>query len=506
MVIEYYTQNLPFPLPLILLLVGCLGMPLFGLLSEKNRSPRIRDFWLIFITTVSLASIYVSYGQISAATNNILVFKIWDQTPPLGGCFEVDMLGVFMVFSISLLGFFVAIYSTTYMKGEKRLTEFYTLLILTMAGMTGVVLAGDMLTLFIFWEIMSITSYVLVSFFKGNWGGIEAGFKYLIMSSMAGAFILLSMSLIYGMTGTLNFASIASTLRGADLSPWMILLFGTLVIGFGVKSAIVPMHTWLPDAYSEAPDPVSSLLAGIATETALFALTRVLYIIFEPGVFMIPIAILALITMTFGNIMALRQDNVKRLLAYSSIAQIGYIMIGVSSGIVYGLLGAFLHIFNHALMKGMAFLAVGNIVKQTGKHDVSQMQGLGKVMPYTSLAITVAMLGLGGVPGTSGFISKFVLFSAALGAGQPILAIVGVLNAALSMAYYLKVIMTLYSGNIPIDLKVKEAPFVMIGITSVIAIIIVVFGFYPNPILEFASNASKALIDGRNNYIGAVLH
>ena len=157
-------------------------------------------------------------------------------------------------------------------------------------------------------------------------------------------------------------------------------------------------------------------------------------------------------------------------------------------------------------MKGMAFLAVGNIVKQTGKHDISQMQGLGKVMPYTSLAITVAMLGLGGVPGTSGFISKFVLFSAALGAGQPILAIVGVLNAALSMAYYLKVIMTLYSGNIPIDLKVKEAPFVMIGITSIIAIIIVVFGFYPNPILEFASTASKALIDGLNNYIGAVLH
>src|SRR4030042_1123287 len=204
------------------------------------------------------------------------------------------------------------------------------------------------------------------------------------------------------------------------------------------------MHTWLPDAYSEAPDPVSSLLSGIATETALFALIRVLYTLFEPNVFMIPIATLSILTMTFGN-----------------------------------------------------------IVHQTGNRDIKKMHGLGKMMPFTTLAITVAMLGLGGVPGTSGFISKFVLFSAPLGAGLPILAVVGVLNAALSMAYYLRVVMTLLSDNGSKNIKIKEAPLIMVGITSIMAILIVVLGIYPNPIMGISSEASKALIDGLRNYIGA---
>lgn len=497
--------SLPFPLPLAVLLVGSLVVPLISILSGKRGTPGARSYWALLVSSLTLASIYVLYTQLLAAKNNILLFHIWGQQPPLGGSFEVDMLGLFMAFSISFLGLLVTIYTISYMKSEQRLTEFYSLLLLAMAGMMGVVFAGDMLTLFVFWEMMSITSYVLVAFMKDNWRGIEAGFKYLIMSSMAGAFILLSMSFLYGLTGSLNFAALASTLKGAPLSPWFVLLFAAVIIGFGVKSAIVPLHTWLPDAYSEAPDPISALLAGIATETALFALIRILYLVFDPSVFMIPVAVFAVATMSLGNILALRQDDLKRLLAYSSIAQIGYMLIGVSTGLAYGLFGVFLHIFNNSLMKGMAFLAAGNITHQTGQRNINNMQGLVKVMPITTISLTIALLGLGGVPGTNGFISKFVLLSSAIGANLSILAVIGVINVAISMAYYLRVVMTLLNGKAPNDSGRKEAPLLMVGVIAFMAVLIVVLGIFPNPILGFASDASNSLLSGLNNYIGAVL-
>jgi proton-translocating NADH-quinone oxidoreductase chain N len=366
-------------------------------------------------------------------------------------------------------------------------------------------MSGDLFTLFIFWELMGLSSYVLVSFLKRNWGPIEAGFKYLIMSATAGAFLLLSMALIYGMAGTLNFATLAASLRGAPMTPWTILLFATLIVGFGVKSAIVPLHTWLPDAHPEAPSPISALLSGIVIETGLYAMTRVLYITFEPAFFKMPIAALALVTMTVGNLLALRQNDLKRMLAYSSIGQVGYMLIGISTGLTYGLLGTFLHIFNHSLMKGMAFLSVGSIVHETGTRDLDKLKGVGRMMPWTTLSIFVAFMGLGGVPGTSGFISKFILFNASLGAGIPILALAGVLNSTLSMAYYLRVLIALLSKKTEETIEAKEAPILMVGVAMIMAVLIIVLGFYPSPILGIASDASKALIDGLSNYIGAVL-
>jgi formate hydrogenlyase subunit 3/multisubunit Na+/H+ antiporter MnhD subunit len=325
------------------------------------------------------------------------------------------------------------------------------------------------------------------------------------MSATAGAFLLLSMAMLYGMVGTLNFAHLSTGLRGVDITPWLIAVFSALIIGFGVKSAIVPLHTWLPDAHPEAPSPISALLSGIVIETGLYALIRVLNILFEPNLFKLPIASLALITMTLGNLLALRQNDVKRLLAYSSIAQIGYMLIGVSTGITYGIMGTLLHILNHSLMKGMAFLAVGSIVHETGTRDLNKLNGIGKMMPVTTLAIIISFLGLGGVPGTSGFVSKFILFNSAIGSGLVILAIAGVLNSALSMAYYLRVLMVLLSGKVDTTLHVEEAPILMAGITAIMALLIIILGLYPGPFVSIASDASEALINGLSNYIGAVL-
>ena len=241
--------GLTVPLPLLVLLVGGILTPLVGLLAENLKSGKLREIWSLLVSTAGLGSVYILYQQLVNAPNNIIIMTLWGQSPPLGGCFEIDMLSMYMAASITFLGLLVVIYSISYMAKESRLTEFYTLMTFMMAGMMGIVLAGDFFTLFVFWELMGLSSYVLVAFLKKTWGPIEAGFKYLIMSATAGAFLLLSMALLYGMVGTLNFAHLSAGLRGVEITPWLIAVFSALIIGFGVKSAIVPLHTWLPDAH-----------------------------------------------------------------------------------------------------------------------------------------------------------------------------------------------------------------------------------------------------------------
>ena len=489
-------------MPLLVLLLGGLISLMVGLLSERIGVAKLREVWMIIVSAATLGSIY--YLNLSVQKAGVIVIAVWGQLPPFGGCFEIDTLSIFMSGSIAVLGFLVAIYSISYMENESRLTEFYTLMTFMMAGMTGVVMAGDLFTLFVFWELMGLSSYVLVAFLKSKWGPIEAGFKYLVMSATAGAFLILSMAIIYGMTGTLNFAAIADSLRGAAASPWIIALFSTLVVGFGVKSAIVPLHTWLPDAHPEAPSPISALLSGIVIETGLYALARVLFLTFDPGMLKLPIAFLAVLTMTLANVMALLQTDIKRLLAYSSIAQVGYMLIGLAAGTAYGFMGLFLHIFNHSMMKGMAFLASGSIVHETGTRDISSLRGIGKMMPVTSISLFIALLGLGGVPGTNGFISKYHLFSAAFGSGLGWLGIMGVLNSALSMAYYIRIMQVLL-GSPKEGFKAKEAPILMLTVTMAMAVIIVILGIWPAPLISFASSASQSLVEGLSTYIGAVL-
>jgi len=499
------SQIIQFPLPLAVLLCGGLALPIIGLLAERVGLGRLREAWMFLVTAAALDSVYLLYQQLKAAPGQVLVVTLWGQKPPLGGCFEIDALSVYMSGSIAFLGFLVALYSFKYMEEESRLTEFYTLVLFMMAGMTGISFAGDFFTLFVFWELMGLSSYVLVAFLKDRWGPVEAGFKYLMMSATASAFLLLSMSFLYGMTGTLNFAQLAASLHGSVRTPWLFVLFSALIVGFGVKSAIVPLHTWLPDAHPEAPSPISALLSGIVIETGLYGLTRVLYLLFDPNFFQLSIAALAVLTMTLANITALLQQDIKRLLAYSSIAQIGYMLIGVSTGTAYGVMGVFLHVFNHSLMKGMAFLSAGSIVHETGTRDIKRLRGVGRMMPYTTFTLFIALLGLGGVPATNGFISKFILFNSAIGAGMAWLAVAGVLNSALSMAYYLRVMKALISTPEDEGLKVHEAPALMVAVTVLMAALVVVFGLYPAPVISLATRASRALVDGMSRYIGAVL-
>jgi proton-translocating NADH-quinone oxidoreductase chain N len=499
--LNYVFQGINIPLPLLIFLFGGIVSPIIGLVAERLGVKRIRELWTLLISILALGGTYLLYQRINDLPNKIIVMAVLGQKPPFAGCFEIDLLSLFMVGCITFLGVLVTIYSIQYMEKESRLTEFYTLFLFMLAGMAGIVMSGDFFTLFIFWELMSLSSYVLVAFLKNTWGPIEAGFKYLIMSATAGAFLLLSMSFLYGMTGTLNFAFIAENLHGAASSPWLILVFSTLLIGFGVKAAIVPLHTWLPDAHPEAPSPISALLSGVVIETGLYALTRVLFIVYEPNFFKLPIAVLAVVTMTLANITALLQEDIKRMLAYSSIAQIGYMLVGLSAGTAYGVMGLFLHVFNHSLMKGMAFLSAGSLIHEADTREIKKLQGIGRRMPLTTLSLFIALFGLGGVPGTNGFISKFILFNSAIGSGLEWLAVAGILNSALSMGYYLRTMRSLISEPVKEMMHIKEAPKLMVGVTLFAAILIIITGLFPSIVINAADVAARSLVEGLLNYI-----
>jgi NADH:ubiquinone oxidoreductase subunit 2 (subunit N) len=238
--------------------------------------------------------------------------------------------------------------------------------------------------------------------------------------------------------------------------------------------------------------------------TGLSGLSRVLFILFEPGFFKTSIAILSVLTMTLANVMALRQTDIKRLLAFSSIAQIGYMLVGLAAGTAYGVMGLFLHIFNHSLMKGMAFLSAGSIVHEAKTRDLPSLSGVGKMMPITSLSLVISLLGLGGVPGTNGFMSKYVLFASAFGSGLTWLGIMGVLNSAFSMAYYIRIMQTLLAQPKE-GFKVSEAPTLMVAVTGIMAFLIVLFGLWPAPVINFTTQASEALVNGLSSYIGMVI-
>jgi proton-translocating NADH-quinone oxidoreductase chain N len=468
---------------------------------------------------IDVRSFSGEYAVIGFAASGYSIIHLFFQisenpvtSPSIGGlsclrtaCLRIDLLSIFMASIFIGLGFLIAIYSIRYMRNESGTTLYYTLLLGMISGMTGVVFAGDFFTLYIFWELMCISSYVLVAFRKQDWEPIEAGLKYLIMSSVGSATILFGLSFLYGITGTLNFEGISWILYDTKLNPQLYLPFLFLLTGFGVKAAIVPLHTWLPDAYSAAPTPISAILGGALTETGVYALCRTFFVAFLSIQIQWSIIIvsLSIITMTFGNVVALLQKDVKRLLAYSSIGHIGYMLAGLSVGTQIGLTGTILHIFNHAMMKGSAFLCVGAIIISARTRMLDDMAGIGRKKPVTTICLAISLFALIGMPPLNGFVSKLILFTSTVEANMGYLGIAIILNSVLSAAFYLKLlrilIMPLASKKFD---QVREAPILMLAPISVMVILIILFGIWPEPILEFSQKAADALISINGSNVG----
>jgi len=382
------------------------------------------------------------------------------------------------------------------MRQTENPLAYYGLLLFSTFGMVLVALSADLIALFLSWELMSVPTYVLTGILKKDPASNEAAVKYFLISAFSSGLIIYAISLVFGVTGSTSMFAIGERLSSSNLvlEPLTLLAIALFIAGFGMKVAAVPFHMWIPDAYEGAPTTIAALLAaatktgGFAALLRVFVVSLALYRADWSTIF----AVVALLSMTLGNVGALMQKSFTRLLAYSSIAQSGYIMIGLAAPTTFGIGGALFHILNHAIMKSAAFFAAAAILMKLSTTTLDGYSGLAKRMPYTALALTISLLALAGVPPLNGFISKLVLFTAAVDSGITWLALAGVLNSAFSLAYYGWVIKRMYLDETNDATRLRE-PRLFIGVLGLSVTIIILIGVYPEPFLSLVLRIASRL-------------
>ena len=457
--------------------------------------------WTVF--PVTLAALAVSGGAAVATARTALAgsavhYHLGGWEPPWGIEFRIDSLGALMVLLLSGITLLVAVYSRRSILQELpgREAPFYCVYLLLVGGLHGIVATADLFNMYVFLEITSLTSYTLVALAGG--AALVSAFRYLILGTVGAAFYLLAVGYLYSTTGTLNMADMAGLLPDLYDSNAVRVGLAFLVIGLGIKMALFPLHAWLPGAYAEAPSAVSALIAATTTKVAAFALIRMLFFVFEPrfSIEVIPVAELlawaGAAAMVLGSVMAIAQTDLKRMLAYSSVAQIGYIALGAGLANADGLTGGLLHLVNHAVMKGCLFLAAGAIVYRTGTRDIAALGQLAVRMPWTTGAFTVAAFAMVGIPPGAGFFSKLYLILGAVEAGRWVFVAAILLSSILALAYFVKVIRLMYfpaaaAGGVPAGAEAPrrhEAPAAMVAPMVILAACTVLLGLFNGEIVS----------------------
>lgn len=478
----------------VLLGASALFLPLLQLL--RSRGANISGYVLALVLAAAL--ILIGFFTLSPSPVSWAgTLLIPDQ---LGGVFALVTVGVTLAVTVA---------SFDFQRGASN-PVYYSLLAFTALGMVLLAYSQDLLMLFVSWELMSLPTYVLAGFDKKIRSN-EASVKYAVIGAMSSAVILYAISLAYGLTGSTQisvvargFARLLSTPSPSTaLASVAVLLF---VAGFGFKMSIVPFHMWIPDAYEGAPTTISTLLAAATKKAGFIAAIRVLlaittlYTLTKSPFFTLAnvFAVLALLTMTVGNISALTQKSMTRLLAYSSIAQAGYMLIGfvafanapASAAASLGLTGTIFHVINHAIMKGAAFLAAALVLFQLRRADLGAYSGLGRRMPITAFTLAVAFLGLAGVPPLSGFWSKLLLFLSVAYGPFAWLALAGILNSAFSLGYYAWIVKRMYIDEGESTERVKE-PIWYVVIFAILVGLIIGIGLFPQEVINLASAAAS---------------
>jgi len=369
----------------------------------------------------------------------VIVYKIGNWDAPIGINLVQDSLTIFMLIIVGLISLTSLIYSRQYIRYISTNWKYYSLFMFLITGMNGVIITGDLFNLFVFMEIALLSTYALVAY-GGKAEEFEASFKYAIMGIVSSTFILVGIAITYSATSTLTLAKIAEQIPHIN-TKIVYLVGGIFLMGFGLKAAIIPFHTWLPDAHSSAPAPISAMLSGVMIKVlGIYAIIRIFYNIFgAPEFFLNIFMILGVISILIAGFLAITQWDMKRLLAYSSISQIGYILLGLGIGSTLGILGAVFHIFNHAIFKSLLFYNAGSVEMTTGTRDLKKMGNLKKLMPVTSKTSMIASLAISGIPPFNGFFSKLIIIIAAIQSGHPILAALAVIGSIQTLAALLKV-------------------------------------------------------------------
>lgn len=486
-------------LPIIQVIV-----PLFGsLLCAFTRSGRVA--WVIAAAT-SLLLPLVALGLLARVlAEGPVSYAIGGWLPPLGIEYRVDMLSVFILLIVSVVAAVMIPFAARSVASEvpeQQQSWFYSMYLLCLAGLLGIAITGDAFNAFVFLEISSLASYTLIALGRDR-RALVAAYQYLIIGTIGATFYVIGVGILFALTGTLNMADIAEKLAGIDQTRPVLAALAFIMVGISLKLALFPLHVWLPNAYAYAPSFATAVLASTATKVSVYLFVRFVFDVFGAGTQFGAVAIadvllaLSILAMFGASTVAVFQDNVKRLLAYSSVGQIGYITLGIALANRTGLTGGLVHLFNHALIKGALFMAVGAIAYRAGTVRIGELGGIGRRMPWTMAAFVVAGMAIVGVPGTVGFISKYLLVVAAFEAGYWWLPFLIVASSLLAVLYIGRVIEVAWfrepKGAVA---NAVEAPLSLLVPTWILALACVVFGLDTELSAGLAARAADFMIGG----------
>ena len=416
-----------------------------------------------------------------------------------GVALRADGLSALFVLVINAIGFACLIYATDYLDHLGGRAKFFGLFLILMLGLNGVVLVHDLFSMYLYLEVASIASYVLVAFTL-QFDGIESALKYLLLSVVGTGLVLIAMSLIYLRLGTLEFTAIKTALAQGEM-PRIFLLAGAMFLtGFGLKAAIMPFHAWLPDAHPSAPAPVSAILSGVVIKVAgVYSLIRVFLYLFPPTPQIRTVfVVLGVVSMACGAIVAYFQDDIKRMLAYSSISQIGYIMIGLGIGHPLAIAGALFHVLNHAQFKSLLFLNSGALQYRTGTRNMTEMGGLENRMPVTSTTSVFGTLSIAGIPPFNGFFSKLLIILGAVKAGYYTVATLAAVFSIFTLGYFLVIQRKVFFGKLNAKWKdLQEAPVAMSAAVILLAGSCLFTGVFFHQVLSWVIEPAVAVLGGK---------
>jgi multicomponent Na+:H+ antiporter subunit D len=486
-------------LPALLVAVPLAAAPLMVLARHAALA------WLLAVAA-SLFAFGASLAlALEVARAGTISYAMGSWPPPWGIEYRVDTLSAFVLVLVAAVGALVAPYGWRSVAAEVPREQhylYYAVHCLCLAGLLGMTITGDAFNLFVFMEIASLAMYVLIALGRDR-RALLASFQYLLLGTIGATFYVIGVGLLYLVTGTLNIADMAERLPPLGGTRPVLAALAFITVGMSLKLALFPLHLWLPNAYAYAPSAATAFLAATATKVSVYVLLRFYFTVFGAGLvidtlpvpqILIGLSIAAIVT---ASLVALWQADFKRLLAYSSVAQIGYITLGIGLASRDGITAAVVHLFNHGITKGALFLLAGGIALRAGGTDFGRLRGLGRTMPLTCLGVTLAGLSLIGVPGTAGFISKWYLVLGALEAGHWWLAALVVLTSLIAVAYVWRFVEAAYLAEPDAGATSKvEAPWSMLAVSWLLVAACVWFGFDTSFTVDSAQRAALLLLGG----------
>ena len=487
-------------LPVLIVLVPFLAAPIVVLLGSRRLAWPITFGAALF----SLGAALSLLGQV--LDGSAISYQIGGWAPPLGIEYRVDAANAFVLMIVSAIAVVILPYARVSIAAEipkRHLVLFHALFLLSFTGLLGVAVTGDAFNIFVFLEISSLSTYVLVALGAArDKRALTTAYNYLMMGTIGATFFVIGIGFMYQSTGTLNLADLAARIATQPENRTIHAGFAFILVGLGLKVAMYPLHLWLPNAYTYAPSAVSAFLAATATKVAVYVMARFLFTVFGPAFpFEVAaltwvIAPLALLAMFAASFIAIFQANFKKMLAYSSVAQIGYMLLGIAMLSETGLSGTIVHLFNHALTKATLFMVVGAFVLRTGSSFYKNIEGIGRIMPWTAAAGVIGGLSLIGVPGTAGFVSKWLLVQAALEKGWWWIAFLIVGSSLLAVVYVWRAIEVIFLRPPAPDMDRREAPLMMLVPIWVMAVATIWFGLSADLTVGAARTAAAALMNG----------